>query len=1240
MHKLVAFVGEDDSDIIPFFLDHYRRLGVGEFHLVLHGSWSERELKPLQAADVVIEDFNREPFDVVMKTSALQALAERFAGEWIFVADADEFLELPYSSLARTVAALECLGIEELPANLLQRAAPDGRLLSLADGEPEALFPCYDYRLAERMGVARPIWKSKYPLVRVGPRFWLSNGNHFPSNGHAVAHLPIRGVAHHYKWRDRLAQSIARVRGEGSNQHEQDTYRRWLEGHDGRLPTVGLRPCSRSALIEDGHLIRPTRAELRLGAALRRARHLSNAAAKPTPRQLTQLQKTPHAVDQSDPALDRHLDRRGLFTPPGRIAIVTSDLLGLRRTGGIGTAMSALAERLAAVGHEVSIFLSPFGDFPNWHRSATEYWEARGCRIHYLRPKKSQGRHAVPQAVSFALAETLSAGDWDLIHFPDAGGFAAATLMLRAAGLAFQSSQIVVTTHGPTQWHKRGNLLPWTDGEALNTDIEAMSLEFADAVISPSAYMAKWCNGRYTRLARQTVIPNSLAGEARCFGRRPTGLRSIDKIVFFGRIEVRKGIDRFLAAIENVLARGARGFEVVFLGSFAPSFSALELTRKTEGWPCSTQVLANYTSHEAIDLLRAKGCIAVLPSRADNSPYTVYECLENAIPFIASDVGGVAELICEEDRARVLVSGAPEEIADRLVDALKNGATPAQPRFDPTLADIDLLALHGNLVAEARLSRGRTAPVASARASIVVHGPTAAASEDDLLGRWLARARSEGHEVLSSADSTPAVLNSLARSAAHDRLLFCHRSVLPDPEALLAMLAVMRATDAEAIVCGYRQPAPDGTCTIVPVFGGPPELSSQRNVYGTRLFLVGKESLLDAGGFSNDPNVAAILEWEFLNRLKASGRRVIGVPAPLASSATSAPNEPAPTPLQLGQLAEAWTEAVPANLQGFMRRALRQEGRTQQENRPPARDLKLGDLVALRSISGNRNDVRSRADEARLETGDAAKTTRERSPELWRSDSLLDMLEPADSRESWLGRLRVGGDGRLLDGSGTYAIRSQSDAADCDFLVADDLVDARQLSSIERAFEDAERMIIADSQDGVDKNSFLWLSELALAHPETASLVRQVVERGIALTTEFYGLTVPIRPELIHLQKLRRGTAAGPNPRTSSVLADADNPDPFSFSGFFFVDGSCRGGDLYFTGLDIAVEPKAGRFVAATSGPHHERAMLQIEEGAILALSFSMRFGNASASRVAAELSTAASDVSVPSRREMPRIRV
>jgi hypothetical protein len=48
-----------------------------------------------------------------------------------------------------------------------------------------------------------------------------------------------------------------------------------------------------------------------------------------------------------------------------------------------------------------------------------------------------------------------------------------------------------------------------------------------------------------------------------------------------------------------------------------------------------------------------------MPSLWDNSPNTVYECLERRIPFIASNVGGIGELVAPAERRRVLFEPTP-----------------------------------------------------------------------------------------------------------------------------------------------------------------------------------------------------------------------------------------------------------------------------------------------------------------------------------------------------------------------------------------------------------------------------------------------------------------------------------------------------------------------------------------------------------------------------------------------------
>src|SRR5262249_34993327 len=100
--------------------------------------------------------------------------------------------------------------------------------------------------------------------------------------------------------------------------------------------------------------------------------------------------------------------------------------------------------------------------------------------------------------------------------------------------------------------------------------------------------------------------------------------------------------------------------------------------------------------HEALARLKHPGTLAVIPSQLDNSPNTVYECLEHGVPFIASDVGGVAELISPSDRNRVLFEPDAASVAAALRRALREAPRPARPAFE-TDASLrrwkDLLAL-------------------------------------------------------------------------------------------------------------------------------------------------------------------------------------------------------------------------------------------------------------------------------------------------------------------------------------------------------------------------------------------------------------------------------------------------------------------------------------------------------------------------------------------------------------------
>src|SRR5207249_2233609 len=84
--------------------------------------------------------------------------------------------------------------------------------------------------------------------------------------------------------------------------------------------------------------------------------------------------------------------------------------------------------------------------------------------------------------------------------------------------------------------------------------------------------------------------------------------------------------------------------------------------------------------HDALAHLSRPGTLVVLPSLQENSPNVVYECLEHGIPFIASDVGGVAELVAPDDRARVLFEPTAAGLESALQRIIESGIVPAPVR--------------------------------------------------------------------------------------------------------------------------------------------------------------------------------------------------------------------------------------------------------------------------------------------------------------------------------------------------------------------------------------------------------------------------------------------------------------------------------------------------------------------------------------------------------------------------------
>jgi len=390
-----------------------------------------------------------------------------------------------------------------------------------------------------------------------------------------------------------------------------------------------------------------------------------------------------------------------------RICIVTDELAGPDFNGGIGTACTGLAIALAAAGHRVDalytrvaqgVVHSSFGVFEDH----VEAFARRGVRL--LSIAQDGAWNDFP-AKSFGALHHLQAERYDLAFFNDTHGTAFYPLLSRRTGNPLLAgTKMCVVTHSATQWIFDLNGEPVTGVDNIRLlEMERKSIELADVVISPSSYLVGKYRSYGWRFPDDTQIRRYILPDAQ---RPPNGdsveLREVDELVFFGRLERRKGIDLFCSALDR-LKYALRGKTVTFLGkdTFVNGSSTLEkIVMRSAAWPFEVRVMPNFDRENALNYLRGGRRVAVMPSLEDNSPCAIQECLELGIPFIASSGSGGEELIAPDFRARCCFAPTVGALAGKIEEVLAEGATAAKLSFDPTENERDFLRWLDGFLAE------------------------------------------------------------------------------------------------------------------------------------------------------------------------------------------------------------------------------------------------------------------------------------------------------------------------------------------------------------------------------------------------------------------------------------------------------------------------------------------------------------------------------------------------------------
>ncbi len=364
------------------------------------------------------------------------------------------------------------------------------------------------------------------------------------------------------------------------------------------------------------------------------------------------------------------------------VCIATPEFHGLPGSGGIGTAFGGLAETLAAAGHAVTVLHAGEPVPEPVFRALAARMRAQGVDLVALPAGPEPQGCGGPSGLSYRVFRWLAERPFDVVHFADWMGLGYWAGVAKRQGLAFGGATLVIGLHGPSRWVRSAARSSLKGHGELEADlIERGSIEQADAVVSPSAYMLDWVRrAGWQPPADAMVLPNILPA-VQAEARASAG--PIREIVFFGRLEERKGVSLFCDALDRMASSLGDGVRVTFLGGTAPvdgEDGAAYVRRRSAAWPVPVTLINDFPSAEALAYLAEGGRLAVIPSLGENLPCTVAECIALGVPFLASAVGGTPELVDDRDAARVLFAPTADALAGSLRRALDEGVKPAGPR--------------------------------------------------------------------------------------------------------------------------------------------------------------------------------------------------------------------------------------------------------------------------------------------------------------------------------------------------------------------------------------------------------------------------------------------------------------------------------------------------------------------------------------------------------------------------------
>jgi glycosyltransferase involved in cell wall biosynthesis len=329
-----------------------------------------------------------------------------------------------------------------------------------------------------------------------------------------------------------------------------------------------------------------------------------------------------------------------------------------------GSTISAyeLAQKMALNGHDINIFTTSYN-------SKFELEKQNYTKIYRFGTNLRLGS----TNISFGLFRKIINYDVDVFHahfdIPP-GPFAALNYKRK------KDSPLVITYHG--DWlSDYGSIFRRAGVYLTNKLMVNKLLSSADVIISPSEYYVEQSDILKQHVDKIRVIHNGINTESfeikeTCEDcRQKLGIDlNINVILYVGYLVNHKGPEILLDSFKEILDHSPDTL-LIFVGDGTLK-KELEKKSQKEGYEMNIR-FTGFLDQDLIKMYYKSADLLILPSLSDCFPMVILEAMASGLPIIASDIGGISEMVTDNQNGILIEPGNDKVISDTALHLLSDG---------------------------------------------------------------------------------------------------------------------------------------------------------------------------------------------------------------------------------------------------------------------------------------------------------------------------------------------------------------------------------------------------------------------------------------------------------------------------------------------------------------------------------------------------------------------------------------